>query len=109
MTQTALALFLLGALMVTTTATAYAQRCLPRDKMVAYMADRWKEQRVAGGLQGTNLVEIFASLNGETWTLVATDPNSMVSCMITSGEWWQQHLPEEVEPDQPGDPIRDRR
>ena len=78
------------ALVVGQCAPAYAQTiCLPRAEFAETAARRFQETVVALGLTSTGrLLEVYASTNGETWTLVITTPEGM-SCLAISGEAWR--------------------
>ena len=66
-----------------------AQSCGKRADLISFLAGGFREAPVGIGLteQGL-LLEIFASKDGETWTLLMTMPNG-VACVVASGEQWQ--------------------
>jgi hypothetical protein len=82
---TALALVLLLALK----APASAQQvCLDRSEMTALLGDRYAENPVARGLTSNGrMVEIYASGDGATWTMIVTTVQGH-SCVVASGEAW---------------------
>ncbi len=63
--------------------------CGPRGAMVAVLARRYGEHRVASGVsQHGRMLEVFASETGETWTVLLTHANG-TSCLVFSGEAWR--------------------
>jgi hypothetical protein len=92
------ALILAATLVAAFSSVAAAKRvCLPRDKLVALLAERYHEARVSGGLAANGrLVEVFATEDGATWTLVATTPVGL-SCAVGSGEAWRRIDPKAPE------------
>jgi hypothetical protein len=63
--------------------------CAPRDAMVTLLDRRFGEVLQGTGLQNaTTLVELFASLDTGTWTLVLTRPDG-TACAIAAGQHWQ--------------------
>ena len=73
---------------------AFAQSaCLPHGKMVDLLDGRYSEQPVAAGLENSGrLIELFATPDRGTWTLVMTTPNG-VTCVIAAGLEWQDVEP----------------
>jgi hypothetical protein len=85
--------------------TALAQRgCAPRSDFVKYLGEKHSEAPVAHGLMNANdrLLELFASKDGKTWTLLATYPNGE-SCVVTAGHDWRETMPKLLKPT--GQPI----
>ncbi len=63
-------------------------QCRTRDRVVALLAEEYKEAQVAIGVTNSGgLVEVFAAADGSTWTIVVTSPRGM-SCVVTAGEGW---------------------
>ena len=54
----------------------------------AQLEGRYSESRVAAGIQGGGLMELWTSAGGGTWTLVLRFGGDR-SCMVGSGEGWQ--------------------
>ena len=68
--------------------------CGPRTDLARLLSQQHAEAPVALGLDSNgNLMEIFASKLGETWTLVMSMPNG-ISCIVTAGEGWTSRLPQ---------------
>jgi len=72
--------------------------CAPRDVQTKWLAQSHKETPVGRGVTASgNLVEVYASPDGASWTLLATDPRK-ISCIIGAGVAWR-HL--EAAPQEP--------
>lgn len=61
---------------------------LSRDEVVAGLGDEYKEVPVAGGI-ATNgsILEVFASPDGGSWTIIVTRPDGR-SSVVAEGEGW---------------------
>ena len=72
------------------TGSADAQSvCAPREHLIARLASEYGETLKGYGLQGDRIViEIYASDETGTWTLLATRPDG-VACAMAVGEAWQ--------------------
>ena len=83
--------------------TAVAQprgACGDRTQMVAHLASRYGEIRTGAGLGANNmLVEVFASPDTGSWTILATLPDGR-SCMVAAGQHWTD-APLDNKTDQP--------
>ena len=70
---------------------AYAQaaNCAPRTAIVERLATKYGESRQSMGL-GTNnaVVEVFASADTGTWTILFTRPDG-VACLIAAGQGFE--------------------
>ena len=65
----------------------------PRDVVVKILGERHAETPVAYGLASNgSLIEVFATADGATWTIVLTMPNGM-SVVVGSGEAWTRRPP----------------
>ncbi|MEM6621204.1 MAG: hypothetical protein AAF674_03180 [Pseudomonadota bacterium] len=63
--------------------------CGQRDKIIAQLEMKYGETRRSVGLQeGRGLVEVFASEETGSWTILVTDPRGM-SCLMAAGEAFQ--------------------
>lgn len=79
-----LALFLMA-----TSANAQASNCASRAHIVERLASKYGETRQSIGLGANNqAVELFASPDTGTWTIVVTNANG-VSCLVASGTAWE--------------------
>ena len=67
---------------------------LEREKLVEALDGKYSEKPVAAGLDNAGkLLEIFASGDGATWTMIMTTPGGP-SCIVAAGEkWLSQNLP----------------
>ncbi len=74
-----------AALLLSTPALAQ-QNCAQRDQVLARLAEKYGESRQSIGLAPNNgVVEVFASAETGTWTIVITTPNGL-SCLMASGQ-----------------------
>jgi hypothetical protein len=63
--------------------------CVKRVDLVQRLAAQFHEQPVAAGLTENGwLLEVYASRQGETWTVAMTLPNG-TTCLVASGQEWQ--------------------
>ena len=78
---------------------ALADHFGPRSLFTKDLRDGYSETLVEQGFTNPNglLVELFASQNGETWTLLLTYPNG-VTCLIGVGKDWRAVTPELLKP-----------
>lgn len=61
--------------------------CAPREQLVSYLADSYKEAPASKGLTADGTVmEIFVSPSG-TFTVAITQPRG-ISCIVAVGENW---------------------
>lgn len=75
-----------------------ALQCATHDKMVERLSSRFTEVPVSLGLAANgNVLEVFTTRDGDTWTIVATAPEGK-SCIMAAGKYWQT-IP--FEPDGP--------
>ena len=91
---------LLAAAFLTAPAVAARHPCMPRETMKLFMKERYNESPIARAVHGPELIEIYATENGDTWSMVVTRPRSVESCLIASGKWW-----ETIPHNGPGDPT----
>ncbi len=67
--------------------------CLKRSEAIRQLSFDYDESPIAFGLApGGRVVEIFASRNRATWTILVTLPNGL-SCLIAAGDGWETVLP----------------
>ena len=67
---------------------AQPTNCMPRDVAVAALEADYSEALLGQGLQNEQqLLEVFMSENGESWTVLQSFPNG-VSCIVASGTDW---------------------
>ena len=63
--------------------------CGPHAAVVAKLKGSFEEQMVSLGLTANGQVmQIFATETGDTWTLLSTSPQG-ISCILASGKHWQ--------------------
>lgn len=88
--QTMMAALAMGTLMTVTpalpVAAQSARNCAPREVVVTRLAEKYKETRRSMGLGANNaVVEVFASQESGSWTIIVTMPNG-VTCLVASGQ-----------------------
>ncbi len=78
------------ALVVGFRATASAQSvCTTHAEVIEQLGNRHSEAPVAIGLSGSGgVIEVFATSDGSTWTIIITMPDG-TSCMMAAGEAWE--------------------
>lgn len=85
----ALSLILLLTACTAPQAQPAAMNCAPREAVVAALEANYGEHQVGRGINADGaLIELFASPNGETWTLISSGPDG-ISCWITDGRAWR--------------------
>lgn len=63
--------------------------CKERGGALENLLDKYKEATVAMGLASNgSIVEVLASPNGETWSIIVTHPSGL-SCFLATGEFWE--------------------
>ena len=72
------------------TSPAGAQNlCMSRTNVLKQLSSKYAETPISLGLEKSgDVIEIFSSGDGDTWTMVLTRPGGE-TCMIASGEAWQ--------------------
>lgn len=93
----AMSLGLGGFLWAADSVNAQQPTCAKREMVIERLHNKFGETRQSIGLGRNNsVVEVFASTDTGTWTIVVTMPNG-VSCLVASGESFEQ-LAEDVPP-----------
>ncbi len=88
-------LFAVAGFLVSSVAVAQVP-CDQRDKIIEWLAVKYKEAPIATGVSGTgSLVEVLSTYDGDTWTVIVTSPDGN-SCLIASGQGWRAK-PHEVD------------
>lgn len=63
--------------------------CAARADIVTNLQGKFSESPVALGLDNSGgVVELLASPDGGTWTIIVTDPQG-TSCLMAAGEFWE--------------------
>lgn len=67
--------------------------CAARTDLANRLDALFSERPAAIGLDAAGkLVEVFASPDGSTWTMLATRPDG-ISCVVATGRFWQVRTP----------------
>lgn len=85
------------ALLLTTNLAQAQAACFPREEMVSYLTSRYNESSTGYGLTAGNVVELWVSEDGTTWTMIVTTPEG-VTCHVASGLDWTPTAPVYGEP-----------
>lgn len=76
--------------------TGPAQRgpaCSMLPEIMTHLRESYSEQPVAFGVQADgNLLQVFASKESGTWTVVSTHPSGL-GCLVASGRSWESLPP----------------
>ncbi len=77
----------LGAALVLASSSAFAApQCNSRDEVLAPLSKKYSEAPVAIGVANNGgLVEVLATGDGNTWSIIITSPQGM-SCLVAAGE-----------------------
>ena len=79
----------LGCAAILTSLPAYADSCTTRDVMVERLKGDYHENLAGGGLHGeAAVVEVWASPETGTFTVISTDTTGQ-SCILATGTDWQ--------------------
>ena len=83
------AVVLLGPLGALAQTQTQAQQCDQRAKVLGHLAQKYHEAPIAVGVTSSGgIVEVLTTGDGETWTIILSDPNG-TSCLIAAGEGWR--------------------
>jgi len=78
-----------AATLMASGANAQNRNCAEHAMVVEQLADRYGESRQSIGIAANNtVVEVFASTETGTWTIVVTQPGGP-TCLVASGEAYQ--------------------
>lgn len=95
LTVAALAVATVAATLASAGQAAAQNLCMPRDKIIEVLNTRYAEEPISRGLaSGGQMVEVFSSPDGDTWTLLLTAPDG-ISCMMAEGQGWSS-LPQQI-------------
>ncbi len=85
-------LIALSALTLALASPVFAQQqraCGDRDAIVERLGNKYGEQPAGMGLSHANsMVEVFASEETGTWTILITMPSGQ-ACLVAAGEFWE--------------------
>ena len=81
-------LLLLAGIVLLNTPAAAQNSCGPRAAVLELLGNEFSEATVAVGLASSGgVIEVLASDDGNTWTIMLTMPDG-TSCVVASGEAW---------------------
>jgi hypothetical protein len=84
-----LGLTLVPVLTLASIEAAAQTACSPRSDVVGHLAKKYGEAPVAIGVTNKGgLVEVLTTGDGNTWTIIVSQPNG-TSCMVAAGEGWR--------------------
>lgn len=64
-------------------------RCAPQATVAVQLARNYAEAPIASGRQQNGfIIQVYATADGSTWTVVLTSPNG-TSCLVAAGERWK--------------------
>jgi hypothetical protein len=87
-TGAAVALIAMSA--IPAAATTASPPCAPRPELLKQLAKQFHEQPAALGLTSNgSLIEVLTSDDGETWTIMISQPNGS-SCLVAAGASWEE-------------------
>ena len=76
---------IVGLLPLDAAAQGAGRNCAPREIVVGRLADKYGETRQSIGLGANNsVIEVYASTETGTWTILMTMPNG-ISCLMATG------------------------
>jgi hypothetical protein len=78
-----------AALALLVTEAAAQSACNQREDVIGHLAKKYGEAPVALGVTNKGgLVEVLTTGDGNTWTIIVSQPNG-TSCMVAAGEGWR--------------------
>jgi hypothetical protein len=85
------ALALILVLLIPLAPAARAQSaCVTHAEMVEHLTQKYAEAQIAIAFTGNGqLIEVFTTGDGATWTIVITTPQGL-SCILIAGETWDE-------------------
>lgn len=84
----AAAIVALLALIPSAAAQQQAPTCVKRADLVVHLAEKFQEALIASGVADNgSLLELFATIDGDTWTVALTMPNG-TACLVATGNTW---------------------
>jgi hypothetical protein len=63
--------------------------CDQRQRVLGHLANKYKEAPVAIGVTNAGgLVEVLSTGDGQTWTIIVSNPDGL-TCLLATGEGWR--------------------
>ncbi len=70
-------------------AAAQDKTCDQRHRVLGHLANKYKEAPVAIGVTNAGgLIEVLSTGDGQTWTIVVSNPDGL-TCLLATGEGWR--------------------
>ena len=70
-------------------AAAEPRVCGKRADVINQLSVKYSEAPAAMGLSSDGgVIEVLTSANGNTWTIIITQPDGL-SCLVSAGEYWE--------------------
>jgi hypothetical protein len=91
-----MSLFALLLLLAVRPPASAQEACMDHSELSSMLGQRFAEKSVARGLDANGrMVEIYATDDGATWSMVITTPEGQ-SCVVASGEAWAERVQSEL-------------
>ena len=73
----------------TIASAAQNSNCDQRQRVLGHLANKYKEAPVAIGVTNAGgLVEVLSTGDGQTWTIIVSNPDGL-TCLLATGEGWR--------------------
>jgi hypothetical protein len=87
--------------LLATPAWAQGPNCADRAQVIERLAEKYGETLQSMGLRGDNgVMEIYASDETGTWTILVTRPDG-IACLLAAGEMWEGNAQPLTKPGEP--------
>ena len=87
-----------GAAIAETDVAPLRLPCFSHAEVARQLKGTYAEAPVSLGLQANgNLLQVFSSSEGGTWTIVSTSPDGM-ACVLAAGRDWERVRPASLDP-----------
>lgn len=87
-------LTLLAALAMSPTPAQTSLACGTREGIVKSLKEKYDERGVSMAIGGLNVVEVFRTKSGSTWTILVTNQLTHQTCVVGAGKNWRDLEPE---------------
>ena len=87
--RTALAAAAMAAFFVPAAAQAAILACTEAETGHRVLSEKYGEQPVGRGVSRGQLVLLYSSRDGKSWTMARLDPGRGLMCIVAEGESWE--------------------